>query len=79
MIWKNESFEKTHDITYLLELCETHGLRLDILKGKAKIITLYAAVIRYPLADLKVTIDDAHEAWNVANQVLNMIRSLINI
>jgi len=79
LVWKNEPFEKTHDLTYLLELCEIHGLAFDFLKDKAKTITSYAAEIRYPLASLEVTLNEAQEALDIANNVWRVIRSLINI
>jgi len=79
LVWKNEPFEKTHDLTYLLELCETHGFAFDVLKDKAKIITSYAVKNRYPSAGPKITIDEAREALDIANDVWRVVRGLINI
>jgi HEPN domain-containing protein len=79
LVWKNEPFEKTHDLTYLLELCETHGLEFDFLKDKAKTITSYAVKNRYPSAVPKITIDEAREALDITNNVWRVIRSLINV
>jgi HEPN domain-containing protein len=79
LVWKNEPFEKTHDLTYLLELCETHGLEFDFLKNKAKTITAYAVENRYPFAGPKITIDEAREALDIANNVWRVIRGLIHI
>jgi HEPN domain-containing protein len=79
LVWKNEPFEKTHDLTYLLELCETYGLEFDFLKSKAKTITAYAVENRYPSAGPKITIDEAREALDIANNVWRVIRGLIHI
>ncbi len=79
LVWKNEPFEKTHDLTYLLELCETHGLEFDFLKDKAKTITSYAVKNRYPSAIQKITIDEAREALDIANTLWMLINDLIRI
>ena len=80
LVWKGQSFEKIHDIGYLLDLCKNYGLSLNFLnKDKAETITSYAAEIRYPSAIPKITIDEAREALDIANDVWRLINDLIRI
>jgi len=80
LVWKGQSFEKIHDIGYLLDLCKNYGLSLNFLnKDKAETITSYAAEIRYPSAGPEITIDEAREALDIANNVWRVIRGLIHI
>ena len=80
LVWKGQSFEKVHDIGYLLNLCKNYGLNPDFInKDKAETITSYAAEIRYPLARLEVTINEVREALDIANNVWRVVRGLINI
>jgi HEPN domain-containing protein len=80
LTWKGEHFEKVHNIGYLLDLCKKYELNLDFLnKNKAEIITSYAVEMRYPLTSSEITIDEALEALDIANNVWRVIRGLIHI
>ena len=80
LVWKSQSFEKVHDIGYLLNLCKKYGLNFDFLnKDKAETITSYAAEIRYPSAGPEITIDEAREALDFANTLWMLINDLIRI
>ena len=78
LVWKSVPFEKTHDISHLLDLCEIHGLEIAFLRDKAETLTAYAVEVRYPGDDLKVTKEKADEALLIANAVSKMINDLIH-
>jgi HEPN domain-containing protein len=79
LVWKNEPFEKTHNINYLLDLCKIHELEIAFLRDKAGILTSYAVEVRYPGDNVEITIDEAREALDIANNVWRVIRGLIHI
>jgi len=80
LVWKCQSFEKIHDIAYLLDLCKKYGLSFDFFnKDKAETITSYAAEIRYPFAGPKITMDKAREALDIANNIWRFVSDQISI
>ena len=78
LVWKNEPFEKTHNINYLLDLCKIYGLEIAFLRDKAEILTAYAAEVRYPGDNIEVTREEADEALFIANAVSKLINDLIH-
>jgi len=78
LTWKNEHFEKTHNIDYLLMLCKKHEFELDFLKDKAGIITSYAVDDRYP-GNLEISEEEAREALDITNNVWRFISNHISI
>jgi HEPN domain-containing protein len=79
LVWKSVPFEKTHDISHLLDLCEIHGLEIAFLRDKAETLTAYAVEVRYPGDDLNVTKEKADEALSIADDVWRLINDLIRI
>ncbi|MEK7396963.1 MAG: HEPN domain-containing protein [Candidatus Poribacteria bacterium] len=79
LVWKNEPFEKTHNINYLLDLCKIHGLEIAFLRDKAGILTSYAVEVRYPGDNIEVTREEAGEALSIADAVSKLINDLIRI
>lgn len=79
LVWKNEPFEKTHNISYLIDLCKTHGLEIDFLRDKAGILTFYAVEFRYPSDELKISKEEADEALEIAKDVWRLISNIISI
>lgn len=79
LVWKNEPFEKTHDISHLLDLCEIHGLEIAFLRDKAETLASYAVEIRYPGDNIEVTREKTDEALSIANAVSKLINDLIRI
>jgi len=79
LVWKSESFEKTHDISHLLDLCEIHGLEIAFLRDKAETLTSYAVEIRYPGDDIKVTREETEDALSISKDVWRLINNLICI
>jgi HEPN domain-containing protein len=79
LVWKSVPFEKTHDISHLLDLCKIHGLEIAFLRDKAETLTAYAVEVRYPGDDLNITKEKADEALFIADAVSKLINDLINI
>ena len=78
LVWKGKSFERTHDLSYLIELCENLGFEFDYIKDKAEIITSYAVDARYPGAD-KITLKEAQEAFDIAEIIYKFVKNLIKV
>ncbi|MGQ9610662.1 MAG: HEPN domain-containing protein [bacterium] len=79
LVWKGKSFGKTHDLTYLLELCEEYGFDAIFLKDKAEALTSYAVDIRYPSISTNISKEEANEALEIANNVWRLISNIISI
>ena len=79
LVWKSESFEKTHDISHLLDLCEIRGLEIAFLRDKAEILTSYAVEVRYPGDDIEVTREETEDALSISKDLWRLINNLICI
>ncbi|HGE69832.1 TPA: HEPN domain-containing protein [Candidatus Poribacteria bacterium] len=76
---KDKYFEKTHNISYLLELCKVYGLEFEFLKDKAEIMTSYAVEIRYSLVSSDITLKEAQEAFDIAEIIYKFVKNLIKV
>jgi HEPN domain-containing protein len=67
-------FEKTHDLGYLLELCERTDTAFAELRDKAEPLTLFAVGFRYP-GSPEPEAEEVSAALGVVEQVWNFVVS----
>lgn len=73
LAFKKIRFHKTHNMTELLELVNSVDAKLAKNISKAKTLTIYAVIYRYPDAERKpMTVAKAKAASKIADHVLNM-------
>jgi HEPN domain-containing protein len=70
-------FEKTHDLSVLLELCKTLLPNLATMKEGITELSSFAVEIRYPGAE--ATIEEASHNFNLAQEVRKMIRTYFQL
>ena len=71
-------YEKSHDIGYLIELCETLDPRIGAIGDMASRLTRYAVDARYPMLRTEPMEDDARAALDVAREVVGMVRQSLS-
>ena len=80
LVKKGKSFRKTHDIAELIEICrEIDKDFASLYEMKADKLTRYAVEVRYPDDFYMPTIEEAHEACEIALTVRKFIRSKLGI
>ena len=77
LVWKGIPFEKVHNLTYLLDLCEVQEPGFASLRDKAEVLTPYAVEVRYPGKDMEISQEEAQEVLATSEAVWNFILSLI--
>jgi HEPN domain-containing protein len=79
LVWKNIHFEKVHNLTYLLDICELHESEFKSFRDRADDLESYAVVIRYPSENIKISQKDAQEALATAEAIWSFILDIISI
>ena len=70
-------FTKTHEIGELVTKCENKDGEISALKEEADKLTDYAIVIRYPEEWIEPTLEEAREAFELANKIRDFILNRI--
>ena len=70
-------FTKTHEIGELVTKCENKDREMSALKEEADKLTDYAIVIRYPEEWIEPTLEEAREAFELANKIRDFILNRI--
>ena len=68
--------EKTHDLEYLLEICQKFNAEFSSLSSKVYILTGYAVLPRYP-NELGITNEDMKNAISNAKSIQEFVIKLI--
>ena len=69
--------EKTHDLEYLLEICQKYDAKFSTLSSSAVILTRYAVLPRYP-NELEITGEDMKNALKHAKIIKEFVLSFLN-
>ena len=77
LTFRSVEFEKTHNIGYLLQLCEELEPRFAALCPKALKLSYYAVQARYPLISPEPSEAEAREAAAIAEQVRALVFSVL--
>ena len=72
------AFEKTHNLSVLVELCSDKDSAFQQLKDLAERLTPYATLYRYPEEVETPTIDEAREAIIMARAVLDVVAAVLS-
>ncbi|HIH96977.1 MAG TPA: HEPN domain-containing protein [Thermoplasmata archaeon] len=70
-------FTKTHEIGELVTKCENKDREISALKEEADKLTDYAIVIRYPEEWIEPTLEEAREAFELANKIREFVLNRI--
>jgi HEPN domain-containing protein len=77
LTWHNQLFPKTHDLSLLLQQCESLDSSFSAHRTAARLLTPYASQFRYPSAveePAQVDADTAVRlAWDLFRQVLSRL------
>ena len=77
LIDQGVSFERSHNLVYLLDLCTEVDPSLARLSEPAALLTPYAVLMRYPGRKLQPSQEEADAAFNAASQVVAAVKELI--
>ena len=77
LYFHGHSFEKTHDIDYLVGLCSK--IDDDFTSLETENLTEYAVSVRYPDMQLWTEPDEAAEALNAAENIAELVRKKLDI
>lgn len=77
LIFKMVSFDRVHNLVYLLDLCETAAPGFATLREAAERLTPYAVEVRYPGDMLEVSTEEARQALVAAQAIWNQVLSLL--
>ena len=78
LTYHDTEFEKTHDLTELVEVCFTIAIpHFDAWRGVAAILTPYAVLFRYPADVLEPEQSEAEDALAYAQAFLEFVFGLL--
>ena len=77
LVAHRQSFQKTHDLYALSELCAKAGILLEMDKDKLDLLSSHAALVRYP--GLPLEIQDAKDALATARIARKFVRTLLGV
>ncbi len=77
LIFKDQGFPKTHDLSMLNDLCRASGILLGIPEDKLELLSAYAVGARYPGDD--PTLEETKEAIEIASSVRQFARVFLGL
>jgi len=69
--------EKTHDLEYLLEICQKYNTEFSTLFSKVFVLKRYSVLPRYP-NDLGITSEDMKTAISYAKSIQEFVMKIFN-
>ena len=79
LVFRGIPFTKTHEIGELVTKCENKDREISALKEEADKLTDYAIEIRYPEEWIEPTLEEAREAFEIANKIKIYVMNKIGI
>jgi HEPN domain-containing protein len=76
LLFKQESFPRTHDLAALNRLCQQAGIILPINDDDLESLSAYAVEVRYP--GTQPTVEEGKDALRIARKVRNFTRKIFN-
>ncbi|MEA3325226.1 MAG: HEPN domain-containing protein [Euryarchaeota archaeon] len=73
LVFLGISFTKTHEIGELITKCEDKDNEIVVLKEEADELTDYAVVVRYPDDWFVPDLEEAKEAFEIANKIREFV------
>jgi HEPN domain-containing protein len=75
LTWQEEPFEKTHSLVALVGMCLRFDNEFETLRTAASTLTPFAVSTRYPGDIPDITFQEAQEAFSLASQILELVKS----
>jgi len=69
--------EKTHDLEYLLEICQKYNMKFSILLSKVDILNRYSILPRYP-NELEISNEDMKTALSYAKNIQEFVMNIFS-
>jgi HEPN domain-containing protein len=79
LVWQTVPFEKIHNLTYLMDLCQSREPGFAALREKAETLTPYAVEVRYPGELLDVDRREAADALESARAVWEYVLDCVPV
>ncbi|MBI3945801.1 MAG: HEPN domain-containing protein [Armatimonadetes bacterium] len=77
LVWRGIAFERVHNLTYLLDVCEADDPSFAGLREKAEPLTPFAAQVRYPGPSADLSVEDVRDALSGAEAVFAHVLALL--
>jgi HEPN domain-containing protein len=77
LVFNNQRFEKTHDLSVLIQLAIPFNEKFSTLLDDGEILTPYVTTFRYPGEDIEPTKEEFDNAAKSANNIFNFIINLL--
>ncbi len=79
LLYNEVEFPRTHDIDQLIKLLKLNSVEVPDKILEASIMTQYAVRTRYPDDSRRITQEEYCEALNIAENVYEWVKSIINV
>ena len=77
LVYRGVRFERTHNLVYLLDLCEDFESNFAHVRERAELLVPFAVEVRYPGSPLEVTVEEGNEALATAEAVWHLVLGLV--
>ena len=77
LIWRAVSFDKVHNLVYLIDLCEVKEPKFAALRDFSERLVPYAVEVRYPGDAIEITLDEVREALSAAEAIWGFVLALL--
>lgn len=74
LVYKNVSFEKVHNIEYLIDLCVEKDESFERLRNAAELMAPFAVIIRYP-GHMELSEEQMENALFSADRIYSLVAS----
>ena len=77
LVFKGVKFEKSHSMTYLINLCIKAETTFTEIQEQAETLTPFAVEVRYPGASVKPSSEEAEEALSAAKTIRDFVQKYL--
>ena len=77
LVFNNQRFEKTHDLSILIQSAIPFNEKFSLLFGDGETLTPYVTIFRYPGEDTEPSKEEFDNAAKAANNIFNFIMNLL--
>lgn len=77
LVWRSVPFEKVHNLTYLLDICEAQEADFADLRDETESLSPYAVELRYPSINMKISQEEAQEALDITEKMWSFVLKLL--
>jgi len=77
LIYHQQEFRKSHDIHYLLNLCQEITDEFETIRDTASLLNDFAVNARYP-GETEFSIEEAKEVFEVAKELFSLTKDILS-